>query len=1238
MSMLSTIALGAALADLPVIPSVREWTPAGGTCANPSAVRTVLGAADVAGPEDYRLAITADGVTVAAKTEAGARHGRTTLAQLAAATGGRLPTGTVVDGPKYRVRGLVLDVARKWYPLDFLDALVDVLAHYKFNELHLHLNDNGPGTNWAFRVECETYPGLASKDCYSKADFRAFVKRAAAKGVDVVPEIDSPAHARAFTRYRPDFASRAYGDTHLDLHSPDVVPFMARLFAEYCGGDDPVFAGPNVSVGTDEYDKREAEAFRAYTDALLKTVRRLGKRPRAWGALTHAQGRTPVDATGVTLDIWHNGYHEPLQALKEGFGLICVPDNLVYLVPNAGYYYDYLNCERLFRIWEPSEFEEVHVDPSHPQLAGGKFAFWNDGGEAAVDLDGTFARLFPAIQTLGEKMWAGRRAGLSWEAFTRRAAQTCEAPNVRRVERMKGLYRVYDLKTGRFEELDAAPPMGWCDRDRADALVLKRVRDGLYAAVFETTQAQWAQLDADNPSAEHAPLAPVDHVSYVMAKKWLAALAARTGEAGFDIPTEEEWRALRAAKGLDGLANGVTEWISDQSPDNPRIRFCVDGDRAREANYETSVSGNDRMGFRLVLRTARARFPFVISYDAPDNVVNMKGLLGGPIGEADRVFVKDGHFATAKGPIRFNATNLTGPANMPSKPYADRLADRLARFGINCVRLHFLDCQQGYGSFMQARQPGLLKPSDDPFDFAFDAAQFDRLDYLVAAFKRRGIYVNVNLHVARFMNYLIEGRASQKGLTWLDRDIIASEKRYARAFLTHRNPYTGLTWAEDPVVAMVELNNEDAAFDACHKALKEGKPGFAKVIAEREIAYLKEMKALIRDELGCRAPLAGTQVTYTSAHVNGVLDYLDAHEYWCHPSPVRADWLVPDVAQVNRPTDNCIAWLASRRARGYPFTVSEYNNPYPNRTGAEGPLLLHAYGAYQGWDGVFLYTYDNRADSEPDHVAYFFSMVARTDVLAHLPACAALYLRGDVKPARRTLAVGGTFADYLARFDRNRLIFDDATQASGGKVPYGTGLVTGLDFVLEGTERPTDVPALGPVLVSDTGELEWNVSAPDAGYVAIRTANTKAFTGFVRGRTFDLGDGVTLAVGATARDWATVSLVSKDANGFGRDGKARLLLAVTGQAHNTGARFTEHPQKDGTVKVSTRGADWGTGPFEVEGVPATVTLPAKAARCWALDERGERAGPVPVRAVGGGTAVDVGPQYRTVWYEIETDE
>lgn len=633
---------------------------------------------------------------------------------------------------------------------------------------------------------------------------------------------------------------------------------------------------------------------------------------------------------------------------------------------------------------------------------------------------------------------------------------------------------------------------------------------------------------------------------------------------------------------------------------------------------------------------AAVLFPFVVSYDAPTNVVNMSNLLDAPAGKHGRVFVKDGRFATSKGPIRFNATNLTGPANFPSHDYAERMADRLARFGVNCVRLHFMDSACGYGNFMQATQACLVAATSVS-EFTFDPAKLEKLDYLVNAFKKRGIYVNVNLHVARLM--------ALKGATWFDREIIDSEKDYARRLLSHVNPYTGLSYAQDPVVAMIELNNEDAIFNNCYNSVKAGNARFVRFIMATELAYLEEMKRCLKDEIGAAAPVAASQTTYSPCHVQAVLDYLDHHEYWCHPSPVNKEWKILNAPMVNDPGANCIAWAASRRVKGKPFTISEFNTPYPSFYGAEGHLLLRAYGAFQDWNGVFQYSYDNRVDSEPDHVEYFFSMVARTDVLAHLPACSAMFLRGDVKASPNLLAVGAEKDAFVDRFVKAKTISDDTHTASGGKVPYAEGLVAGVatdlmaqDGVLSGKPLPVE----GPVWKSDTGELEWNAAVSNAGYVVCTAANTKFFTGFVKGRTFDLG-GVLLKIGKTKLDWATVSLVSHDATGFGESGNpARILLAATGLSRNTGAKVTAHETNPaGWHKISTRAEDWGTGPFLTEGVPAVVTLPSSAVKtqCWALDGHGNRKAELPLDVTSEGLArVVIGPAWETVWYEIEVRE
>ena len=142
---------------------------------------------------------------------------------------------------------------------------------------------------------------------------------------------------------------------------------------------------------------------------------------------------------------------------------------------------------------------------------------------------------------------------------------------------------------------------------------------------------------------------------------------------------------------------------------------------------------------------------------------------------------------------------------------------------------------------------------------------------------------------------------------------------------------------------------------------------------------------------------------------------------------------------------SCILAQAGQRVAGKPYTVSEYNHPFPNQYGAEGQPMLRAYGALQDWDGVFEYTYNHSPDFEPRRNTYFFSMIARTEVLAHFPACAAIYLRGDVREARQTVTGALAFSDYF-----DRLVGDGAVAAgiTAAGLDGGLALVhkTAMDF------------------------------------------------------------------------------------------------------------------------------------------------------------------------------------------------
>ena len=231
-------------------------------------------------------------------------------------------------------------------------------------------------------------------------------------------------------------------------------------------------------------------------------------------------------------------------------------------------------------------------------------------------------------------------------------------------------------------------------------------------------------------------------------------------------------------------------------------------------------------------------------------------------------------------------------------------------------------------------------------------------------------------------------------------------------------------------------------------------------------------------------------------------------------------------------------------------------------------------------------------------------------------------------------------ADYMARgtpgFVDKLVAASDSTFTTTQRLIHRTAV----DFHAEKTNA-FEPEELGPVLLSDGGQIEWNHDIPDRGMFIVRTDNTKVFSGFPAGRTIDWGDGISFTVGETKLGWTTMSLVSKKANGFAR--KSTALLVATGYIKQTDQKFTVEPDPKDPSKPSTiihsRNEAWGHGPMLTEGIPATVKLASKArkTRCWALNERGKRMKRVPVKKAEDGCAlIGIGPQYRTVWYEIKT--
>ena len=401
------------------------------------------------GDEGYRLEV-GDRIVISAATSRGLYWGTRTLLQLSQQYGDNMPRGTAVDVPQYAMRGFMIDVGRKYFPMDYLENLVKIMAYYKMNTLQVHLNDNGFrqyfGDDWdktpaAFRLECDTYPGLTAKDgSYTKQEFVNLQILGEKYGVEIIPEIDVPAHSLAFTHYKPELGSKEYGMDHLDLGNPQTIPFVEGLLKEYIEGENPVFRGKRVHVGTDEYSnakKEVVEQFRHFTDHLIRYVEGFGKQAMVWGALTHANGETPVKSENVIMNCWYNGYADPAEMKRQGYQLVSIPDGFVYIVPAAGYYYDYLNCEYLYNSWTPAVIGNQTFEEGDPAILGGMFAVWNDHAGNGISVKDVHHRVFPAMQTLATKCWTAGKTSVPYTVFDERRKNLAEAPGVNELGRLE---------------------------------------------------------------------------------------------------------------------------------------------------------------------------------------------------------------------------------------------------------------------------------------------------------------------------------------------------------------------------------------------------------------------------------------------------------------------------------------------------------------------------------------------------------------------------------------------------------------------------------------------------------------------------------------------------------------------------------------------------------------------------------------------------------------------------------
>lgn len=394
------------------------------------------------GEESYEMKIS-DNVTIKASDKKGVFWGTRTLLQMICNQPSGLQKGKAIDYPEYPSRGFMIDVGRKFFSLNFLKEYIKIMAFYKMNELQVHLSDNGFveffNNDWnktysAYRLESERYPGLAAKDGhYTKEEFRNLQIWAAKHGIKIIPEIDVPAHSLAFVHYNPNLAAscKEYGMDHLDLYKDEVYTFVDNLFDEYLSGDNPVFIGNEVHIGTDEYNMKEGEQFRVFTNHCINMVKKYGKTPRLWGSLNQMKGNTKVDLNGTVVSAWNYDWMDMESAIKAGAKVVNMCDNFLYIVPAVNYYHDFLDYKWLYENWTPEMMKEGHKMEKNPNILGAMFAVWNDRVGNGISEQDVHIRVFPAMQLLSEKLWKGdNHNNNSYSSFEKLCKATPEAPGV----------------------------------------------------------------------------------------------------------------------------------------------------------------------------------------------------------------------------------------------------------------------------------------------------------------------------------------------------------------------------------------------------------------------------------------------------------------------------------------------------------------------------------------------------------------------------------------------------------------------------------------------------------------------------------------------------------------------------------------------------------------------------------------------------------------------------------------
>jgi hypothetical protein len=399
-------------------------------------------------------------------------------------------------------------------------------------------------------------------------------------------------------------------------------------------------------------------------------------------------------------------------------------------------------------------------------------------------------------------------------------------------------------------------------------------------------------------------------------------------------------------------------------------------------------------------------------------------------------------------------------------------------------------------------------------------------------------------------------------------------------------------------------------------------------LTDTETAYSDEMRRYLREDLKVKANLTDTQMSFgttTSFVREAGSDYADEHGYWQHPTFPGASWdpahweveqtsITKMMGQGNRLE---IFGMAYSRMSGKPYSISEFCEPAPLDFQSEGFPIMTSFAALQDWDAFYHFDMGNYGSSQPvPKIQSFFALSGNPAKEAFVPAAALLYRTGKMAPFQSvsTLKLSENTALKAGRFA------DEWRAANGNKPPEYWNSRLEVTLSPEAKENQVTKTLAGQ---PESSSLRFLHVMGGNQYVA-EGQGAIAVAGSLGGQSVRTRN-ATFTFPAFGNNYAALILTSVQDPAL--ETSRRLLLTIGGKAENLDMGWNANRTSVGT--------NWGSGPAQTEGIPATITLNnPRIKHVWALDPFGKRVQEVPVTTENGKATFTIGPSFRTMLYEI----